>query len=102
LNIGPYATSAVLSSSLNPSTQGQALTFTATIGSFGGAPPDGEIVTFKKGAKVLGKATLSGGIASFTTSKLKVGTTAFSAVYGGDSGFGHSTSNIIEQVVNQK
>ena len=102
LNIGPYTTSAVLASSLNPSTQGQAVTFTATVGSPGGAPPDGETVIFKKGTKVLGKATLSAGTASLTTSKLKVGTTAISAVYGGDSSFGQSLSNIIEQIVNQK
>jgi hypothetical protein len=102
LNIGPYPTSAVLSSSLNPSTQGQSVTFTATIGSAGGAPPDGEIVTFKKGTKVLGKATLSGGMASLTTSKLKAGTTAITAVYVGDSTFGRSTSNTVEQVVNKK
>ena len=102
LNIGPYPTSALLTSSLNPSTQGQAVTFTATIGSAGGAPPDGEIVTFKQGTKVLGKATLSGGTAALTTSKLKVGTTAITAVYGGDSNFGRSTSNTVEQVVNKK
>ena len=102
LNIGPYPTSAVLTSSLNPSTQGQAVTFTATISSAGGAPPDGEIVTFKKGTKVLGNGTLSGGTAALTTSKLKVGTTAITAVYGSDSSFGRSTSNTVEQVVNNK
>jgi Bacterial Ig-like domain (group 3)/FG-GAP-like repeat len=102
LNIGPYSTSAFLTSSLNPSTQGQAVTFTATIRSAGGAPPDGEIVTFKKGTKVLGKGTLTGGSASLTTSKLKAGTTAITAVYGGDGNFGGSTSNTVEQVVNKK
>ena len=102
LNIGPYPTSVVLRSGLNPSTQGQAVTFTATIGSAGGAPSDGEIVTFKKGTKLLGNGTLTGGTASLTTSKLKVGTTAITAVYGGDSSFGPSTSNTVEQVVNGK
>jgi len=102
LNIGPYPTSALLTSSLNPSTQGQAVTFTATVGSAGGAPADGEIVTFKKGAKVLGKATLRGGTAALTTTKLKVGITAITAEYGGDSNFGRSTSNTVEQVVNKR
>ncbi len=102
LNIGPYPTSTVLTSSLNPSTQGQAVTFTATISSAGGAPPDGEIVTFEKGTKVLGKGTLSGGTAALTTSKLTVGITAITAVYGSDSNFGRSTSNTVEQVVNKK
>jgi hypothetical protein len=90
-----------LSSSLNPSTYGQAVTFTATLTSGLGAPPDGEAVTFMKGTKVLGTGTLSGGSASFTTSALAVGTAAINAVYGGDSNFGGSTSKVLKQVVNK-
>jgi hypothetical protein len=90
-----------LSSSLNPSTYGQAVTFNATLTSGLGAPPDGETVTFMKGTTVLGAGTLSGGSASFTTSALAVGTTAINAVYGGDSNFGGSTSKVLKQVVNK-
>jgi hypothetical protein len=96
----PAATTTTLTSSPNPSTHGQAVTFTAAVASGLGAPPDGETVTFKKGTTVLGTGTLSGGSASFTTSTLPVGTPSIKAVYGGDSNFGGSTSNVVKQVVN--
>jgi hypothetical protein len=94
------ATTTMLSSSANPSTHGQAVTFTAVVTSGLGAPPNGEIVTFKKGTTVLGTGTLSGGSASFTTSALPVGTNYIKAVYGGDSNFAASTSKAVAQVVN--
>ena len=81
------ATTTTLSSSPNPSTYGQAVTFTAVVTSSAGAPPDGETVSFMKGTTVLGTGTLSGGSASFTTSTLPVGTNYIKAVYGGDSNF---------------
>jgi hypothetical protein len=90
-----------LSSLPNPSTYGQAVTFTAVVTSTIGAPPDGETVTFMKGTKVMGTGTLSGGSASFTTSTLTVSTTAIKAVYVGDSNFAGSTSNTVKQVVNK-
>jgi len=94
------ATTTTLSSSPNPSTHGQAVTFTAVVTSGLGPPPDGEIVTFKKGTTVLGTGTLSGGSASFTTSALPVGTNYIRAVYGGDSNFAGSKSKAVAQVVN--
>ena len=48
---------------------------------------------------MLGTGALSGGSASFTISTLKVGTTAVTVVYGGDSKFIGSTSNTVKQVV---
>ena len=56
-----------VTSSVNPSFQGQAVTFTATI-----APSTGTgTVTFKDGATTLGTATLNGsGIATFSTASL--------------------------------
>jgi hypothetical protein len=98
LYIAP-GTTTTLVSSLNPSGYGQAVTFTATVTSGVGAPPDGEAVTFKKGATILGTGTLSGGSASFTTSALPGGVNSITAVYGGDSNFGGSTSNVVKQVV---
>ncbi|MFZ0683902.1 MAG: Ig-like domain-containing protein, partial [Terriglobales bacterium] len=88
-----------LKSSPNPSTYGQSVTFTATVTSIFGPPPDGETVSFMKGKTVLGTGTLSAGTATFTTSKLKVGTTSVTAVYAGDASYAGSTSNTIEQVV---
>ncbi len=58
-------------------------------------------MTFKKGTTVLGTVTLSGGSASFTTSTLKVGTTAVTTVYGDDSNFAGSTSKAVSQVVSK-
>jgi probable HAF family extracellular repeat protein len=94
-------TTTTLSSAPNPSTEGQPVTFTAVVTSADGAPPDGETVSFMKGKTVLGTGTLSGGTATFVTSTLKVGTTTVTAVYGGDSNFGGSTSNKVKQVVNK-
>ena len=94
-------TTTTLTPSPNPSSYGQAVTFTAAVNSSAGAPPDGETVTFKKGTTVLGTGSLSGGSASFTTSALPVGTTAIKAVYGGDSNFTGSTSKAVSQVVSK-
>jgi hypothetical protein len=93
-------TTTTLTSSPNPSTHGQAVTFTATVTSKLGAPHDGETVTFKKGKTVLGTGALTGGSASFTTSMLPVGTNYIKAVYGGDSTLASSTSKVLQQVVN--
>jgi hypothetical protein len=90
-----------LSSSLNPSTYWQAVTFTAVVNSALGSPPDGETVTFKKGTTVLGTGTLSGGTATFSTSTLAAGNHPMTAVYGGDSTFTGSTSKALKQVVNK-
>jgi Bacterial Ig-like domain (group 3) len=95
------ATTTTLTSSLNPSKYGQVVTFTAKVTSSIGAPPNGETVTFKKGTTVLGTGTLSGGTATFMTSTLKLGTNSIKAVYGGDSNFAGSTSNVVLQVVNR-
>jgi len=92
-------TTTTLSSSPNPSTSGEAVTFTALISPNAGAPSNGETVTFEKGTTVLGTGTLSGGSASFTTSTLPVGTTLVKAVYGGDAYFKKSTSNVVKQLV---
>jgi Bacterial Ig-like domain (group 3)/Beta-propeller repeat len=94
-------TTTTISSSPNPSIYGQAVTFTATVTSYVGAPSDGGTVTFTKGTKVLGTGTLSGGSASFTTSTLPVGTNYVKAVYGGDSNLLGSTSKAVGQVVNK-
>jgi len=93
------ATTTTLTSSPNPSTYGQAVSFTAAVTSKLGALPDGETVTFKEGTTVLGTGTLSGGSASLTTSTLKVGTNSITAVYAGGSNFASSKSNAVKQVV---
>jgi uncharacterized repeat protein (TIGR03803 family) len=92
------ATKTQLTSSLNPSTRGESVMFTAVVMP---APPDGEPMTFKNGSTVLGTALLNGGSAVLTTSTLHPGTPHVKAIYTGDLLFGGSTSNVVDQVVEQ-
>ena len=92
-------TTTTISSTPNPSTLGEEVTFTATVSSSAGAPPDGETVSFMLGKTTLGTGTLTGGSASFTTSTLKTGTHLIVADYGGDSEFASSKSKAVKQVV---
>jgi hypothetical protein len=92
----PALTTTKLTSSPNPSTDGQTVPFTAVVTP---APPNGETVSFMQGTTVLGTGTLSGGSATFKTSTLKVGTDSITAVYAGDLNFAASTSKADKQVV---
>ncbi|MGB8007890.1 MAG: Ig-like domain repeat protein [Terriglobales bacterium] len=95
--VDKYPTTTALSSSLNPSDYGQAVTFTATVTS-SGPTPIGKVV-FKNGTKVMGSAALSGGVATLTTSKLAVGSYSITAEYLGDANSAESTSPVLDQVV---
>jgi hypothetical protein len=98
VNPAPKApTTTSLTSSPNPSGVGQSVTFTATV--TGSGTPTGK-VTFKDGGKSLGTATLSGGVAAFSTSSLKQGSHSITATYSGDSTFAGSISATYTQVVN--
>jgi hypothetical protein len=90
-------TTTTLTSSLNPSTYEDQVTFTAVVTP---APPDGELITFERGATVLGTGALNSGTASFNISTLPLGSSEVKAVYGGDGNFDASTSNIVKEVVN--
>jgi hypothetical protein len=94
-------TTTTVTSSLNPSCEGQSVTFTATVAhaTAGGAGTPTGTVTFKDGAATLGTGTLSGGVATFSTSLLTAGAHSITAVYGGDSNFNGSTSSAITQNV---
>jgi hypothetical protein len=100
VTISGEKTTTSLTSSPNPSTLGEPVTFTATVDSSEGPPPDGETVSFLQGKTVLGTGTLSSGSASFTTSALKAGTHSVTADYAGDSDFATSKSKAVKQVVN--
>jgi poly(hydroxyalkanoate) depolymerase family esterase len=93
-------TTTTISSSLNPSIYGQAVTFKAVVSP---QPPNGETVTFKEGSTILGTGTLSSGTASLTTTVLKESSAGdnMKATYSGDSTFSTSTSTGLAQVVNQ-
>jgi len=88
--------SATLTSSPNPSTQGQAVTFTAKISS-PTVRPTGP-VTFTAGKTVLGTGQLSGGKATLTISSLPVGSTKVTATYYGNSNIAKSSASVIQTV----
>ncbi|MEP7097286.1 MAG: Ig-like domain-containing protein, partial [Dokdonella sp.] len=95
---GPSPTTTTVVSSLNPSTFGQSVTFTATV--TGGTAPTGT-VQFKDGATSLGApVVLTGTTATLTTAALSVGTHPITAVYSGDSSNGGSLSPALSQMVN--
>jgi hypothetical protein len=95
--VNPGPTTLNLTSAPNPSLLNQFVTFSATISPITATGT----VTFTEGATVLGAATLSGGIATFTTSSLSVGSHVISATYGGDSNLAYSSSSPVTQVVNK-
>ena len=94
------ASKTVLSSSLNPSTYGTPVTFTATVsGTVSGMSPTGS-VTFKDGTTPVATVNLAGGAATFTTSSLSVGYHYLTAIYGGDGANGPSASPPLTETVN--
>jgi probable HAF family extracellular repeat protein len=88
-----------IASSLNPSAVGQPVTFTATLTSIAGPPPDGEMVQFVLAGQVVGSAPLLGGVAEFTTSSIPVGSHVMVAKYAGDANYLAGNYNSVAQVV---
>jgi hypothetical protein len=84
-----------LASSLNPSTDGIPVTFTATVS---GTSPAGT-VTFKDGVTTVGTVAVANGSASFTINSLSVGNHLMTALYGGDPNNGGSQSPALTQTV---
>jgi hypothetical protein len=97
--VNKYSSSTAVTSSLNPSSYGQAVTFTATVSGGAGTPTG--TVTFKNSGSPLGTSTLSAGTASLTTSALNVGTRSITTVYSGDSTYLGDTSPALNQQVNK-
>jgi hypothetical protein len=93
-------TSTALTSSPNPSTHTQPVTFTAQVTATPAGTPSGT-VTFRDGTTVLGTGTISATThqAKFTTSTLAVGTHSITAKYSGNANFNTSTSAVLKQIV---
>jgi uncharacterized repeat protein (TIGR03803 family) len=94
-------TTTTLTSSPNPSTDGEAVTFTAVVTP---APPDGETLTLwddsESPPSSIDTGTLNGGVATFLPYPyLPVGRTKVTAVYSGDANLSPSTSKVLTQVV---
>ncbi|WP_168195498.1 Ig-like domain repeat protein [Bradyrhizobium sp. NAS80.1] len=97
ITVNAAGTSTTLTSSLNPSGFGQAVTFTATVAS-SGATPTGT-VTFLDGGGAIGTGVLAGGVATFVTSALSIGTHAITASFAGNGNFTTSASAALTQMV---
>jgi len=101
-NVSQGTTTTVVGTSGTPSAYGSSVTFTATVAEvFGSGTPTGT-VTFIDGVTTLGSGTLNGGgVATFLTTTLTLGSHSISAVYNGDANLTGSPSSSISQVVNQ-
>ena len=92
-----------LSTSLNPSTSGSSVTFTANVISNNGAPTGGSVDFTANGTTISGCASrpLDSGVATCTTSSLTTSTPpyAIGATYTGTPGFAGSTSTSLNQYV---
>jgi hypothetical protein len=98
INVLQAITTATISSSLNPSTYGQSITFTASVVSGSGIPTG--TVTFYDGAAILGSGLLNGsGKAVFSTVALVAGTHTITAKYGSDGNFASITSGGLSEAV---
>jgi hypothetical protein len=94
--VNKVASTVTLTSSVNPSTSGQAVTLTARVtpsSATGG-------VQFMDGSVNLGTAILNGGVATLTPS-IGVGAHSITAVYSGDANTGNSVSAALAQTVNK-
>ena len=105
LLVGMGTTTTTVVSSLNPSTFGAPVTFTATVAADSGAFDNGGIVQFAAdGSNIGSPVALSGGIASISDSALTVGGSphAITATYSGDTSFAGSGGALSGgQTVNQ-
>ena len=93
-------TTTTLSSSANPSTAGQSVTFTARVAAASGTTQPTGTVTFKDGTTTIGTGTLTGGVATLSTTTLAQGARSITATYGGDTNFNASNSAAVTQTVN--
>ncbi len=96
-------TTTMVSSSINPSVFGQAVTFTAIVTPVapGAGLPTGTVF-FNDSGVTIGTGTLNAsGQANFSTTSLSVATHAITAEYVGDGNFNDSTSSTLNQIVNR-
>jgi hypothetical protein len=99
--VAQTSTITTVTAAANPALAGQPLTLTATVtpttGTYG--PPTGS-VQFYDGTVILGSASLSNGVATFTTAALSPGSHTLVGVYSGDNSFTVSTPPGLTLVIN--
>jgi hypothetical protein len=95
---GLKPTQLALTSSLNPSTYGEAVTFTATVAPYPG--PTGTVGFTADGSTLSGcsAVTLSGGQAQCATSTLAIGSHLIVGVYSGDTSYQGSSGSLTQVV----
>ncbi len=95
--VNQAAISMGLTSTPNPSTNGQSVKFTATLTSNGGLP-NGQTVTFSYNGNTLGTATITGGKATFSTTALPSGSDQVTATYAGNVDYSAASAMVIQTV----
>jgi hypothetical protein len=97
--LGTSGTEVVLTGTPNPATQGESVTFNASVvTSFLGLPIPTGTITFQVGSTSVPVALVNGA-ASYSTAALPVGTTIVTAAYSGDKNFIPVTSFALSQHV---
>ncbi|HEX7974130.1 MAG TPA: Ig-like domain-containing protein, partial [Anaerolineales bacterium] len=93
LTVNKASSASALAAAPNPVVFGQSVTLTATVSVLapGAGTPTGS-VSFFDGSSLLGSGSLSGGVATFSTNALPVGSRNLTAQYNGDSSFTGSIS----------
>jgi hypothetical protein len=94
--VNPAPTVTTITSSANPSSSGQMVTFRAHVASSTGAHPTGT-VTFTAAGITLGTVSLSG-VVAVSTATLPVGLTTIEAIYNGTTDFVSSSATLTQTV----
>ncbi|HKB06386.1 MAG TPA: Ig-like domain repeat protein, partial [Gemmataceae bacterium] len=100
--VGRVPTTTALTSSASPTTYGQTVVLTASVGwtAVDNVPVPTGVVYFYDGPALLGAGVLSGHQAVLNISNLSAGTHQLTARYGGDANYDASTSPVVVQQVN--
>jgi uncharacterized repeat protein (TIGR03803 family) len=100
-SVADAATTTAVTTSNASITQGQPVTFTATVTPASGSGETGTVQFQVDGASVGSPVALTGNTAAYTTSTLAGGTHSIVAVYTGDNSFAGSTSPVLTQKILQ-
>ena len=102
VNVAQAGTSVVVSNAANPSVVGQQISLSATVTPASGSGPTGTVQFYDSGTALGPAESVSGGVATLTTSALALGTHPITAIYSGDGNFQGSTAlGTFSQGVNQ-
>jgi hypothetical protein len=99
---GPDSTTLSLALSKSPpDVYGETLVLSATLSPYSGSgySTNGELVSFYNSSRLLGTASLAGGVATLTLNSLDIGSYSFSTSYAGDGRFLASSSSSIQTTI---